>query len=105
MDTSVYDAACRLSLDYIMRYPIIDGQGSFGSTDGDGAAAMRYTEMRPSKIMELITEDVKKNTDNFAILLVNKMEVKCPYSHLVTNLLSLLRYVNDCPQLYTHIHY
>ena len=62
MDTSVYDAACRLSLDYIMRYPIIDGQGSFGSTDGDGAAAMRYTEMRPSKIMELITEDVKKNT-------------------------------------------
>ena len=61
-DTSVYDAACRLSLDYIMRYPLIDGQGSFGSTDGDGAAAMRYTEMRPSKIMELITEDVKKNT-------------------------------------------
>ena len=65
-DTSVYDAACRLSLDYIMRYPIIDGQGSFGSTDGDGAAAMRYTEMRPSKIMELITEDVKKNTVDMA---------------------------------------
>ena len=63
-DTSVYEAACRLTLDYVMRYPLIDGQGSFGSTDGDGAAAMRYTEMRPTKLMELITKDVKKDTVN-----------------------------------------
>lgn len=60
-DSSVYDAACRLTLDYVMRYPLIDGQGSFGSTDGDGAAAMRYTEMKPTELLELMVDGVKKN--------------------------------------------
>lgn len=60
-DTSVYDAACRLTLDYVMRYPLIKGQGSFGSTDGDGAAAMRYTEMKPTELLELMVGDIKKN--------------------------------------------
>lgn len=60
-DSSVYDAACRMTLDYVMRYPLIDGQGSFGSIDGDGAAAQRYTEMRPNKLMELMTLGIKNN--------------------------------------------
>lgn len=60
-ESSAYDAACRLTLDYVMRYPLIDGQGSFGSTDGDGAAAMRYTEMKPTELLELMVDGVKKN--------------------------------------------
>lgn len=54
-DSSIYDAMARLSLSYIMRYPLVDGQGNFGSDDGDGPAASRYTEVRPTKIAELMT--------------------------------------------------
>ena len=48
-DTAVYDAMVRLAQDFSIRYPLVDGQGNFGSVDGDGAAAMRYTEARMSK--------------------------------------------------------
>ena len=49
-DSSVYDAMVRLAQDFAIRYPLVDGQGNFGSVDGDGAAAMRYTEARMSKL-------------------------------------------------------
>lgn len=61
LDTSIYDAACRLSLDFIMRYPLIDGHGNFGSIDGDSAAAQRYTEMRPKEILNLMNNGINEN--------------------------------------------
>ena len=64
-DTSVYDAMVRLAQDFSMRYMLIDGHGNFGSIDGDGAAAMRYTESRMSKIAEQMLVDIEKNTVNF----------------------------------------
>ena len=60
-DSSIYDAACRLSLDFIMRYPLIDGHGNFGSIDGDSAAAQRYTEMRPKEILNLMNNGINEN--------------------------------------------
>ena len=63
-ESSVYDAACNLTTKHTMRYPLIDGQGSFGDVTGSGAAAMRYTEMRPSKIAELMMVDYNKNAVN-----------------------------------------
>lgn len=64
-DSSVYDAMVRMAQDFSMRYPLIDGHGNFGSIDGDGAAAMRYTEARMAKISELMLTDIEKNTVNF----------------------------------------
>lgn len=64
-DSSVYDAMVRLAQDFSMRYMLIDGHGNFGSVDGDGAAAMRYTEARMSKISEYMLTDIEKNTVNF----------------------------------------
>ena len=64
-DSSVYDAMVRLAQDFSMRYPLIDGHGNFGSTDGDGAAAMRYTEARMAKIAEAMLVDIEKNTVDF----------------------------------------
>ena len=64
-DSSVYDAMVRLAQDFSMRYMLIDGHGNFGSIDGDGAAAMRYTESRMSKIAEQMLVDIEKNTVNF----------------------------------------
>ena len=64
-DSSVYDAMVRMAQDFSLRYPLIDGHGNFGSIDGDGAAAYRYTEARMSKISELMLEDIEKNTVNF----------------------------------------
>ena len=64
-DSSVYDAMVRLAQDFSMRYPMIDGHGNFGSIDGDGAAAMRYTEARMSKIAEYMLTDIEKNTVDF----------------------------------------
>ncbi len=64
-DTSVYDALVRLAQDFSMRAPLIDGQGNFGSVDGDNAAAMRYTESRFTKISEDILKDIDKDTVNF----------------------------------------
>ncbi|MCF0125705.1 MAG: DNA gyrase subunit A [Clostridia bacterium] len=64
-DSSVYDAMVRLAQDFSMRYMLIDGHGNFGSVDGDGAAAMRYTEARMSKISQYMLTDIEKNTVNF----------------------------------------
>jgi DNA gyrase subunit A len=64
-DTAVYMAMVRLAQDFSMRYPLVDGQGNFGSIDGDSAAAMRYTEARLSKIAGELLEDIDKNTVDF----------------------------------------
>ncbi len=64
-DASVYDAMVRMAQDFSMRYMLIDGHGNFGSIDGDGAAAMRYTEARMSKISQYMLADIEKNTVNF----------------------------------------
>ncbi len=64
-DSSVYDAMVRMAQDFSMRYMLIDGHGNFGSIDGDGAAAMRYTEARMSKISEQMLVDIEKNTVDF----------------------------------------
>lgn len=64
-DSSVYEAMVRLSQDFSMRYPMVDGHGNFGSIDGDGAAAMRYTEARMSKIAATMVDGIKKDTVNF----------------------------------------
>ncbi len=65
-DSSVYDAMVRLAQDFAMRYPLVDGQGNFGSMDGDSAAAMRYTEARMDKIAAEMLIDIDKNTVDFA---------------------------------------
>ena len=64
-DSSVYDALVRMAQDFSMRYMLVDGHGNFGSIDGDGAAAMRYTEARMSKIAAHMLTDIEKNTVDF----------------------------------------
>ena len=64
-DSSVYDAMVRMAQTFSLRYPLIDGHGNFGSIDGDGAAAYRYTEARMSKIAEITLTDIEKNTVDF----------------------------------------
>ncbi len=68
-DTSVYDAMVRMAQEFSLRYPLVDGQGNFGSIDGDNAAAMRYTEARLAAISDLMLADIEKETvdwrDNF----------------------------------------
>src|SRR3989344_8737223 len=61
-DVPVYDALVRLAQDFSMRYPLVDGQGNFGSIDGDSPAAMRYTEAKLSKISEELLIDIEKET-------------------------------------------
>ncbi len=64
-DTAVYDALVRMVQDFSLRYPLIDGQGNFGSIDGDNAAAMRYTEARLERISNELLEDIEKETVSF----------------------------------------
>ena len=64
-DTAVYDAIVRLAQDFSTRYLMVDGHGNFGSVDGDSAAAMRYTEVRMTKIAETMLEDIEKETVDF----------------------------------------
>ena len=64
-DTSVYDALVRMAQNFSMRAPLVDGQGNFGSVDGDSAAAMRYTEARMTRIAEEVLRDLDKDTVNF----------------------------------------
>jgi DNA gyrase subunit A len=64
-DSSVYDAMVRMAQDFSMRYMLVDGQGNFGSVDGDSAAAMRYTEARLARIANELLEDIDKNTVDF----------------------------------------
>lgn len=65
-DSAVYDTMVRMAQDFSMRYPLVDGQGNFGSVDGDSPAAMRYTEARLSRVSEELLKDLEKNTVDFA---------------------------------------
>ena len=65
-DSAVYDAIVRLAQDFSMRYPLVDGQGNFGSIDGDSAAAMRYTEVRMTRLSEELIEEIDKETVSFS---------------------------------------
>ncbi|HEX6127349.1 MAG TPA: DNA gyrase subunit A [Pyrinomonadaceae bacterium] len=64
-DTAVYDTVVRLAQDFSLRYPLVDGQGNFGSIDGDNAAAMRYTEVRLEKLANEVLADIEKETVDF----------------------------------------
>ncbi|MCX7974974.1 MAG: DNA gyrase subunit A [Candidatus Aminicenantes bacterium] len=64
-EAAVYDALVRMAQDFTMRYPLVDGQGNFGSIDGDPPAAMRYTEVRLTKLAEELMDDLDKDTVNF----------------------------------------
>ena len=64
-DSSIYGTLVRLAQPWALRYPLVDGQGNFGSVDGDGPAAMRYTEARLQKIAEEMLKDIDKDTVNF----------------------------------------
>ena len=64
-DQAAYDALVRMAQDFSQRYPLIDGQGNFGSRDGDGAAAMRYTEARLAKITSLLLDEIDQGTVDF----------------------------------------
>ena len=64
-DTSVYDAMVRMAQDWALRYPLVDGQGNFGHIDGDGPAAMRYTEARMDRMSTEMLDDIKKDTVDF----------------------------------------
>jgi len=66
-DSSVYDTMVRMAQDWSLRYPLVDGQGNFGSMDGDSPAAMRYTEARLKKISEELLSDINKDTVDFAL--------------------------------------
>ena len=64
-DSSIYDSMVRLAQDWVMRYPLVEGQGNFGSMDGDPAAAMRYTEARLGRIGDILLNDLDKDTVDF----------------------------------------
>ena len=64
-DSAIYDAVVRLAQDFSMRYPLVDGQGNFGSIDGDKAAAMRYTEVRMQRLSGSLLQDIEKDTVDF----------------------------------------
>lgn len=64
-DMAVYETMVRMAQDFSMRLPLVDGQGNFGSMDGDGAAAMRYTEARLEKVAHALIEDIDKDTVDF----------------------------------------
>ena len=83
-DTAVYDAIVRLAQDFSMRYPLVDGQGNFGSIDGDNAAAMRYTEVRMTRLAEELLEEIDKETVTFSpnyddsLMIPNVLPAKYP---------------------------
>ncbi|WP_423751553.1 DNA gyrase subunit A [Salinirarus marinus] len=73
-DSAIYDALARMAQDFSMRYPLVDGQGNFGSIDGDPPAAMRYTEARMAPIAEELLEDIEKDTVDFSPNYDDRME-------------------------------
>src|SRR4029077_12945376 len=64
-DQAIYDALVRLAQEFAQRYPLVDGQGNFGNLDGDGAAAMRYTESRLTEVAEALLAEIDQNTVDF----------------------------------------
>ena len=86
-DTSVYDAMVRMAQEWSLRYPLIDGQGNFGSVDGDSPAAMRYTEARLKKIAEEMLADIDKNTVDFKLNFDDSLEEPTVLPAKIPNLL------------------
>jgi DNA gyrase subunit A len=86
-DSAVYDTLVRMAQDFSMRYPLVDGQGNFGSIDGDSPAAMRYTEARLSRIAGEMLRDLEKNTVNFAPNFDESLKEPLVLPGLVPNLL------------------
>ena len=86
-DTSVYDAMVRMAQDWSLRYPLVDGQGNFGSVDGDSPAAMRYTEARLKKIAEEMLADIDKNTVDFKLNFDDSLEEPTVLPTRIPNLL------------------
>jgi DNA gyrase subunit A len=88
-DQSVYDAMVRMAQDFSMRHPLVDGQGNFGSADGDGAAAMRYTEARLSALGEQMLENLREDTvdwrPNFDGSLVEPIVLPTRFPNLIIN--------------------
>ena len=88
-DSSVYDAMVRLAQDFSIRYTLVEGQGNFGSVDGDGAAAMRYTEARLSKLSMEMVRDIEKETvdfyPNFDETLMQPAVMPCRFPNLLVN--------------------
>ena len=86
-DSAVYDSIVRMVQDFSLRYPLIDGQGNFGSVDGDSAAAMRYTEVRMEAIAEEILKDLEKRTVDFSPNFDNSLEEPQVLPSAIPNLL------------------
>jgi DNA gyrase subunit A len=86
-DTSVYDAMVRMAQNWSLRYPLVDGQGNFGSVDGDSPAAMRYTEARLMKIAEETLADIDKNTVDFQLNFDDTLEEPTVLPARIPNLL------------------
>lgn len=88
-DSSIYDSAVRMAQPWATRYPMVDGQGNFGSIDGDNAAAMRYTEMRMTHLSHLMTQDIEKNTvlfkANYDQRLKEPVVLPSPFPNLLVN--------------------
>src|SRR5512139_2175831 len=86
-DSAVYDTMVRMAQDFSMRYVLVDGQGNFGSIDGDSPAAMRYTEARLSRIAEEMLKDLQKNTVDFVPNFDDTLQEPSVLPALVPNLL------------------
>ncbi len=86
-DTAVYDTIVRMAQDFSMGYPLIDGQGNFGSVDGDSPAAMRYTEIRLTRLAHELMADIEKETVDFVPTYDNSMEEPAVLPSKVPNLL------------------
>jgi DNA gyrase subunit A len=86
-DTAVYDTIVRMAQDFSLRYPLIDGQGNFGSVDGDPPAAMRYTEIRMTRIAHEMMEDLDKETVEFAPNYDDSLSEPCVLPAKIPNLL------------------
>jgi DNA gyrase subunit A len=86
-DSSVYEAMVRMAQEWSLRYPLVDGQGNFGSVDGDSPAAMRYTEARLKKIAEEALADIEKNTVDFQLNFDDSLEEPTVLPTRIPNLL------------------
>ncbi len=86
-DTSVYDAMVRMAQPWSLRYPLVDGQGNYGSVDGDSPAAMRYTEARMTRISEEMLADIDKNTVNYQLNFDDTLEEPTVLPGSIPNLL------------------
>jgi len=88
-DSSVYDTMVRMAQPWSMRYPLVDGQGNFGSVDGDSPAAMRYTEARLTKLAEEMLADIEKETVDFQLNFDDSLEeptvMPCKFPNLLMN--------------------